>query len=182
MNRTPGIPVLARNPGDVVVSIGAFPEALQGSEELQDRLAYVRAWYALRDGKNGWIFAPSKWAGYRHMTVDVYLDTETNNMDGRKTEALLRKWFMPCNPPSKQYDELLDALTEFLSQYGKQLNAKARITIVEETQTMAETGDDLVELIVRVVRGLDSARQARIHNALLRGGSSGLGGRRDHAS
>ena len=156
------LPTFVRSPSEVVANVKTFAAAVDANTKLQDRLAYVRSWYAFRQ-KNDWRFAPSKWIGYREITPDGYL-TSAHLMDGRKTEALLRRWWQPLDPSSTQHDELLDSLAVFLARYGKQPNSEARITVIEETEPDEE--NDFADLIVKVVRGLGSAQKARIINAL----------------
>jgi hypothetical protein len=159
-------PLIVTNRSDVDQAVRSFAPALATSKELQERLPYARAWYAKRNDKGGWLFAPSKWAGYLGMSADTYLAEATTAMDGRKTELRLSKWFTPLRPDSKQHAELHLALKEFLAEYGKQPSAICRISIIEGRTHDASDDDDLVELIVRVAHKLNGAQQAKIRAAL----------------
>ena len=161
--------LVCMTPDDVPNSVLTFPKALNASKELQDRLPYARAWYAVRDSEGDWIFAPSKWAGYLHMNAAAYLGNEQASLDGRKVEKRLQQWYYPLDHQSREYAELYNELAEFMAEYGKQPSAAARISVVNSTTEDTKENNDLVELLVRVVKGLDSRQQARFKSAL-RGG------------
>ena len=60
---------------------------------IRDIIAYVRHWYAVRRPEDGaWIFGPSKFIGYAEMTAGGY-GKNFDNLDGRVTEANLKRWF-----------------------------------------------------------------------------------------
>lgn len=162
----PRVLLLAQSPDDVVACVLAFPAALRDSAELRERLPYARAWYAVRND-GFWVFAPSKWAGYRRMTAEAYLGNAQASMDGRKTEKHLQQWFSPLDPQSPEHAELHTELAEFLAECGKQPSAVARISVISDTgDETTNKDDDLVDLLLRVVRGLDSRQKARIRSAL----------------
>jgi hypothetical protein len=159
-------PRLARNIDEVAENIRDFARELHGSSDLQDRLSYARSWYVLPDGEKGRCFAPSKWAGYSGMTARSYVQHAATGMDGRKTESRLRKWSIPVDTKSKEYDELYNELAAFLMQYGKQPSSETRISIIENATDVSDDDDDLVELIIRVGKKLNHANRARISDAL----------------
>jgi hypothetical protein len=159
--------LLVRTPEAAAKAVESFAAAVAGSPDLQERLPYARAWYARPAARGRWHFAPSKWAGCHAMTPQAYLDNAATAMDGRKTEQRLRQWFTPVNPQSERYAELYEGLSEFLGRYGKQPSAACRISIIDEPPAgTAASDDDIVELIVRLVRRLDDRQQARIRQAL----------------
>jgi hypothetical protein len=157
--------LLVQTPDRVKANVLSYPKALQESPDLQERLAYARAWYAVRDS-DGWVFAPSKWAGYSNMTAVAYLGNAQASMDGRKTEKHLKQWFNPLDEQSPEYAELHKELAEFAAEYGKQPSAMARISVISDGSSSANQSDDLVELIVRVVKGLEIHQQAKVRSAL----------------
>jgi hypothetical protein len=157
-------PFLVQSVDDAVKAVRTFPSALRASPGLQDRLPNARAWFALPDDGR-WIFAPAKWVGYREMTPERYLADASTAMDGRKVEKRLRQWFEPLEPHTPQHGELHGALAAFLGLYDKQPNGVARISLLNAAASAADR-DDLVELLVRVIRRLDRAQQARIRQAL----------------
>lgn len=145
---------------DVIRSISAFNAALDASEGLQERLAYVRGWYAVRNGDGDWAFGPSKFIGYQNLTADEYL-TPKSGLDGRKTEAQLVQWFQLVDEDTELYDELWDALIEFLDRYDKEPSRAARISVLDDSRDDfidEADGNDyhskVVNLIVEVARSL----------------------------
>ena len=163
--------LLCMAPEDVPEGVLTFASAANASKELQDRLPYVRAWYAIRDSEGDWRFAPSKWAGYLHMDPEAYLGSERSSLDGRKTEKRLQQWYHPLDHEFHEYAELRNELAEFLAEYGKEPSAVARISVISNsTEAAKEDDDDLVELLVRVVRRLEPGQQARFKLALAGGG------------
>ena len=64
-----------------------------------------------------------------------------------------------------QYAVLQNALAAFLGEYGKEPNGVARISVIIAFDEADDEGD-LVDLLVRVIRRLDGAKQARILTAL----------------
>jgi len=148
---------LINSPDDAVRGIKTYNEELETSTGLRERLAYVRAWYAVKT-KNGWSFGPSKFIGYQDLTAKGYLG---GRLDGRKTEAQLMKWFQVVDDSTELSDELYDALEEFLEGYGKEPSSAVRISVVDSNwdDALNEVGDadrnaKIVDLIVEVTRSL----------------------------
>jgi len=153
---------LATNPNDVIEAITQFASKVEGSEGLQERLAYARAWYAVRDIDDNWVFGPSKFIGYKGLTANEYLHPR-NTLDGRKTEAHIAQWFNEVGEKSPLHEELWDKLADFLSVYGKEPSRKARINVLNEDRDKhiadLDGGDHhakIVSLILEVTRGLPS--------------------------
>lgn len=148
---------LINSPDDAALGIKTYNEELETSIGLRERLAYVRAWYAVKT-KNGWNFGPSKFIGYQGLTANDYLG---GRLDGRKTEAQLAKWFQAVDNSTALYDELYDALEDFLEAYGKEPSSAVRINVVDSNwdDALDEADDDdrnakIVNLIVEVARSL----------------------------
>lgn len=148
---------LINSPDDASHGIKTYNEELETSNGLRERLAYVRAWYAIKT-KNGWSFGPSKFIGYQGLTADDYLG---GRLDGRKTEAQLAKWFQAVDDSTELYDELYNALEDFLEAYGKEPSSAVRINIVDSNwdDALDKVGDadrnaKIVDLIVEVARSL----------------------------
>jgi hypothetical protein len=159
-------PRLVSNADDAAKAVQTFRAALHASSVMQDRLPNARAWFAMSDDDGGWIFAPARWAGHVNMTPEQYTADNSTSVLVRKIEKRLARWFSPLDPGSVQHAELHAALADFLSEYGKQPNSVARIsTWISAAPAPASDQDDLVELLIRVVRGLDSAQRARIRQA-----------------
>jgi len=129
-----------------------YPNFIETSAQLKDRLAMHRAWYAYKVDDH-WHFGNSKIIGYADLSPRAYLSEEH---DGRQTEATLQKWFIEVDPEDPLYDELWDKLSEFLAGYGKNPSKLARINI-PLSEIQIEEGDNtkaLCNLIVEVSKGL----------------------------
>jgi hypothetical protein len=71
------------------------------------RLALIASlicfWYAVKDDKGRWRFAPSKFVGYEGIDAKTYLQAAEES-DGRRTEAQLQMWFAAIDPMSELYE------------------------------------------------------------------------------
>lgn len=148
---------LINSPEDAVEGIKTFNEELKKSLGLQERLAYVRSWYAIKT-ENGWAFGPSKFIGYQGLSADTYL---TVRLDGRKTEAQLANWFQAVDETTALFDELEDALVDYLEGYGKEPSRISRISVIDSSwDASLDDGDEndrnakIVDLLVEVARTL----------------------------
>jgi hypothetical protein len=155
----------------VLGNIPRFEKELKGSPELQNRLAYARAWYASRDGAGKWHFGPSKFIGYKGMTAEQYVNDDP--LDGRQTERKLNGWFVEVPEHDALHEELSEGLTTFLAQYGKAPSAKARINVTPELYEEWHSSSDeapldhsVANLIIVVARRLSLAERARIRDAI----------------
>ncbi len=157
--------LVALSPEDVVDGVLTFPKAVAETAKLQDRLPHARAWYAVHAASKGWVLAPSKWAGYVRMTPQKYLGS-IDNLDGRQTEKRLSQWFSPLVPGTKLHKELMGELRQFLAQYGKEPNSAVRISVIPDRTTDEASPDDLVQLIVRVVKSLPAEQQRLVLQGL----------------
>ena len=159
----PTLPQALRN-------IERFQGELDGSPELQRRLAFARAWYAHRAEDGTWQFAPSKFCGYKDMTADEYVNDEPR--DGRRTEKQLQTWFTQVEPADPLYDELSEGLMAFLDNYGKPPSTAMRINVTNEYYE--NRGDDsttpseraVADLLIAVGQRLAPAERARVRAAL----------------
>ncbi|MDE0224601.1 MAG: hypothetical protein OXP28_05650 [Gammaproteobacteria bacterium] len=150
-------PALATTLSNVVAAIHRFPREVATSVELANRLAFARAWYAVRSDHGSWIFGPSKFIGYDDLDAETYLSW-SNRLDGRRTEAQLRKWFVPSDLSSPTHAELTNALSTFLSRFGKAPSTMMRINVLPELLDEAEdTSTALLDLIVGVAKTLKPA-------------------------
>lgn len=145
---------LATSFEQVTQNIIDYPNFVDASPDLVDRLAMHRAWYAYKVG-NSWHFGSSKIVGYADLTPDAYL---TEDHDGRQTEATLQKWFVEVGTGHPLYEELWENLSQFLAGYGKNPSKLARINI-PISKVQADGGrntEALINLIIEVAKGLDS--------------------------
>ena len=145
--------------GEAVANIFKFEAEVESSIELQSRLAYARSWYAVlfEDGK--WRLGPSKFVGYRDMDASKYLAAaESNESDGRRTEAQLQAYFTDWGTN----DELNAALVSFLAKFGKKPSTKARINILREGRLLGKypaADDEVVTAMVVIAKAKLSREQ-----------------------
>lgn len=123
-------PALITSFAEAEKHIRQYGRELRNSVEMQRRVANHRSWYAIPGGPNSWIFAPSKFVGYRHASAAEYLAASGHDgdRDGTKTERVLKEWFHPVDPASPRGRDLNNALREFLAEFGKP-NKVARINL-----------------------------------------------------
>jgi uncharacterized protein (DUF433 family) len=116
----------------VAPNIRKFVRELRKNPDLQARLGHVHAWYALRDPKEGWVFAPSKFVGYPDNTAKKYLATFLKIPDGGRPERALGRWFSPVKTGTALERELAKALEDFLADWGRSPRRRARISVVTD--------------------------------------------------
>lgn len=106
---------------DIVNSVRAFNEGLAEGKGLENKLSYFRSWYYVPELN---AVAPSKFIGYKNMTVDEYITGE--GTDGKVTEPVLSQWFdvLKKGTPEAYYVEIL--VKDLLAKYNETLNRKAR--------------------------------------------------------
>ncbi|MFJ3386379.1 HNH endonuclease [Lysinibacillus sp. NPDC086135] len=101
-----------------------FNKDIKENEEMRRRFfSHFRQWYYIKELD---IFAPSKYIGYKNMNAYKYNNKDSKGADGRKTEAILRKWF-----EKKDMPELLEELQERMNEYGK-VKINSEIHILKE--------------------------------------------------
>lgn len=151
-------------------NVARFSKELEGSADLQSRLAYARAWYAYRDDDGEWHFGPSKFCGYQDMTAEEYVNDDPR--DGRRTERQLAQWFTEVPENDPLYEELTGGLTALLSEYGKAPSAKMRINVTTEFyEAHVAAGDTpldrtVADLMIAVAKRLPQAERNRVRAAL----------------
>ena len=105
---------------DVVLNSKEFHENIGNG--LVKRLSFFRHWYYIKETDS---FAPSKFIGYKDITIDEYKCGTSRNegyMDGRDTVSNLKKWFRLAD--DKEYEMGLKKINKVLAEYGKKPNAK----------------------------------------------------------
>lgn len=148
-------PKMVTSLAEVIENIKAYQEALRQNEGIRDRVSKVWSWFAFKDKKfGGWKFGPSKFVGYSDPSAKRYLEESGKNgqFDGRITERVLTQWFTIPEPGSRLERELMDALREFLSRYGKAPGARARVSVPLEdgaltNKSVPAHADDLLTRI-----------------------------------
>ena len=143
----------------------AFGPALAASPALAGRLAYHRAWVAVK-GERGWAYAPARWAGHR--VGEGGLDAERyvalgDALDGRRADAAQSPWFAPVGDP-RRHDKHMRRLRGLFAAAGQGQTPNARTRVLEVSVVEGGKGDGgtdaLVELLVAVYRALPTPAQA----------------------
>ncbi|ULB12266.1 hypothetical protein ORIO_20945 (plasmid) [Cereibacter azotoformans] len=148
---------------EAVASIRTFQQAVDDSQALQERTGYARSWFVLTEAGRS-IYAPSKWVGYVGLSADDYV-TNAAKLDGRKTEAVLRKWFVVLPTGSEQHATHLRALSDTLARFGKTPSTECRfndLAVPMEAEAMGGAEDRLLDLLEAVIGGLPGDARARL--------------------
>ena len=114
---------------DASDNIRRFGDELAKNSELAEIMAYTRAWYAHRDARGIWAFAPSKFIGYSRNTARDYLRSHRDR-DGRLTERVLSQWFVEVTAGTPLHSELLGKLQQLFGEFGKTPNRLLRINVL----------------------------------------------------
>lgn len=147
----------------VLTNVLRFGREVDRSTDLQERLAYARAWYAHKDADGTWRFGPSKFIGYDGLNAERYIATAKDH-DGRRSEAQLHQWFAVVEPSAPLYAELSAALIAFLAKYGKTPSTIMRLNVLKEvlhehaSLVPADPDDAIVELMVAVAKSLPAVQ------------------------
>jgi hypothetical protein len=157
---------IVTTPAQALANIIKFEQELQHSPDLQERLAYARAWYACQNKTGKWHFGPSKFVGYEGIDAKTYLRNAEKEADGRRTEAQLQMYFYAIDPTTPLHEELSSALVALLAKYGKSPSTKIRINVIRQrrrlTSPEAPTTDDtqnaVVNLMVAVAKTLPTTQ------------------------
>jgi len=91
-----------------------------------ERFRFFRHWYYL-DKEN--IFAPSKFIGYKGTTLNNYCPITGDGKDGRKTEKILKKYFIEIKINTPKYNLYYKKLEKFASDIERELRVKVFIHI-----------------------------------------------------
>lgn len=138
-----------------------FERELRRSPELAARLAYPRAWIAIKaDGE--WRYAFALWAGHRGLDAPTYLRW-SDRLDGRRSEAALSAFFAPTADP-RRHEKHMRRLRELFLRHGQGQapNARTRFLEVAVVEPGHEKSDErqLVDLLEAVYRRLSVPAQA----------------------
>lgn len=162
------MPQLVRTPQEVTNNILSFQNEI--TTEMQTRLSYARAWYALQTDDGEWKFGPSKFIGYRNMTAQKYLSsTHGNELDGRKTEKKLKDWFVEVSENDEElWPDMFEKLSNFLDQYGKSPSSVIRINVEIKYYNQNSNQKDKLDadLIIAFINRLPVTQKHRIRNAI----------------
>lgn len=157
----PGRPPLVTSLSEARDATLAFGRELRRSPALASRMAYCRAWTAIK-AEGDWHYAPARWAGHRGLDANAYL-AASDSMDGRKSDAALSAWFALVGDP-RRHDKHMRRLRELFlrSGQGQPPNARTRFLEVATVEPGQEKADEkhLVDLLEAVYRGLSVPAQA----------------------
>lgn len=128
-------------------------------ERYTETVPHARAWYAFKDPVKGYLFGPSKVIGYEDINADMYLGNE-NDLDGRVTEAVLKRWSTPVGKGHPLYQTLHVALNEFCGELGKKPNSLARFSLLTNDEDQDMPADEIVSLLAAVFNKLNPAQKA----------------------
>lgn len=121
---------LVRTREEVIANIKTYQDVLDKSSEIQRRLGYVPAWYAIRRVDGQWLFGPSKFVGYENNTASRYLASADAGADGRETEHALKDLAASLDLSTRIGRDAFSALESFLKKFDRKPNKRARINIV----------------------------------------------------
>ena len=155
------LPRLVASLAEARAAVLSFEPELRRSPALAARLAYARAWIAIKS-EGEWRYAFSRWAGVRGLDAATYLSV-SERLDGRKSDAALAAWFAPVQDPKRQAKHMKRLREMFLRHgQGQPPNARSRILEVAVVEPGQERAEDkaLVDLLVAVYRGLPIPAQA----------------------
>ena len=105
------------------------------ARELVKRMATAPQWYAVKSGGR-WLFAPSKFIGYRDNNAEDYIQNARKGWSGGETEKRLKRWFDKVELPDVDA-ELRPALRGFHEEQKRSLNKGAKIHVLKETYANA---------------------------------------------
>jgi len=136
-------PRLATSYKDVRKAIDRFHKELKKEflhPYLERNLAYFRKWYVYRNNGKEWRFGPSKFVGYKGLSLHEYIKYNDRwLLDGRVTEKNFRElesW------------EYLDPATPLCNKLNRQLNSLVRGKFYTQGKkvTIRIASDDLQEI------------------------------------
>lgn len=158
-------PRLASSPEHARASLLTFQAVMNSTDEplkamLIKIIPFVHSWVCIRDEATGEpLFGPSKFVGYRDMTVQSYRD-HFKQMDGRDTERVMQGWLHLVD----EEDELYNKLHEFCGRFGTKPRSSCRISTLG-LETRDQPNEDqtaLTELLVRVIQSLPPEQRDEI--------------------
>ena len=128
---------------------------------LIDVMSYILSWIAIRDRQGKYMFAPSKFVGYRDMTAEIYNRNYDKMMDGRETEVAIKDWIKVMDKSDPDYDAARDQLFDFCAKFGKKPNGRCRISMLRDADRQEEekSPSKIADLLVEVYKSLPAFQQ-----------------------
>ena len=102
---------------EAIANIIAYQREVDRHPYLAKRMKQAHIWYAHRSDAGDWLFAHSRFVGYRRNTAAAYV-SGTQDHDGGATRNILAPWFEPVDANSRLGAELHAALRVFLAKHG----------------------------------------------------------------
>ena len=114
---------LISNYSEVVENVRRFNDNLSLNQQLQQQLPYFRSWYYIPELDAA---GPSKFIGYKAMTVERYIGVCGKELDGRWTEPELKAWFGILENSTPEHKYVASIVETLIQQYRKRINRVAR--------------------------------------------------------
>ncbi len=112
---------------EVIENVRRFNMDLDARREIISQLSQFKHWYYMPSLDS---FGPSKYIGYRGMDTSRY--RRGRDRDGRRTEAILRKWFVSLPKKGRPWQEMFGRVEQLLLRYGKKPNKNLRIHVPKQ--------------------------------------------------
>jgi hypothetical protein len=109
---------------EVIENVHQFNLDLEARTEIINQLSQFKHWYHIPSLDS---FGPSKYIGYKGMNTSRY--RRGRDKDGRRTEAILRKWFVALPGGSRRWQEMFGRVEQLLLRHGKKPNKNVRIHV-----------------------------------------------------
>jgi hypothetical protein len=132
-------------------------------QALVEVIPYIQSWVAVYDNRQ-FLFAPSKFVGYRDMTAEMYR-RHHKDMDGRVTERVIAPWIRVMGEGGADYDHARDQLFDFCATFGKKPNGRCRLSLLPAGHDESRRGDRdsvVAELLVEVFDLLPPVQQQHV--------------------
>jgi hypothetical protein len=138
-------------------------------QALVEVIPYIQSWIAVHDSSGRFVFAPSKFVGYRDMTAEMY-HRHHEDMDGRVTERVIASWIRVMAEGDPDYDDARDQLFDFCATFGKKPNGRCRISILldGDENRRGDRDSALAELLVEVFAMLPLSQQQHVARRITR--------------
>jgi hypothetical protein len=128
---------LVTKPEDVVKNIKQYWSDLEnpvGGQALQRLMNRHQHWYTYEDEEGIWM-SPSKWCGYKDMTVEIYLakynaEKTDGGLHGKDTETQLKQMSTVLDESDPANERYTDELAKQLWRFGQKRRKGSTISIL----------------------------------------------------
>ncbi len=154
------LPPPITNKQSALKNIDTFFADIDNQPEMQRRLSRVRAWYCLKNNDGKFIFAPSKFIGYENITFKTYFEFYNKGLTGGETEHVLKDMFKEMDPEHPSWNDVNQALNEFLMKFGKRRNKISRMHFCGSLDNEARPmGTSAIEVMIAAFEKLIPSQQ-----------------------